>query len=151
MNDLTRCPKLASYWHFDQCGYQKSACSCAQPQHFQLCQLPRHRFRNGRLNQTAYSLFLFIRDVAGGDLVRWIDEQLAEADVANAPDRIRRMRDALIKPLSNIYGLSDKVLNMSVSTLLIGAGREKERWLEVGVSMIAIDTRSASRWFSSGK
>jgi hypothetical protein len=33
--------------------------------------------RNGRLNQTAYSLFLFVRDVANGDLVQWIDDQLS--------------------------------------------------------------------------
>jgi hypothetical protein len=38
--------------------------------------IPTHRLRNGRLNQTAYSLFLFIRDVAGSDLVGWIDARL---------------------------------------------------------------------------
>ena len=44
------------------------------------CPLPLHEFRNGNLNQLAYSLFLFIRDVAGGDLVGWIDRRLAEAE-----------------------------------------------------------------------
>jgi hypothetical protein len=39
-----------------------------------------HHLRNGRLNQLAYSLFLFVRDVADGDLVGWIDNQLAAAD-----------------------------------------------------------------------
>ena len=39
--------------------------------------------RNGRLNQTAYALHLFIRDVAGGDLVGWIDRRLDMA--ANSP------------------------------------------------------------------
>ena len=43
------------------------------------CPLPAHEFRNGNLNQLAYSLFLFIRDVAAGDLVDWIDRRLAEA------------------------------------------------------------------------
>jgi len=33
--------------------------------------------RNSRLNQTAYSLYLFVRDVADGDLVGWIDAPLA--------------------------------------------------------------------------
>jgi len=33
---------------------------------YRRCPLPRHALRNGRLNQTVYSLFLFMRDVAGG-------------------------------------------------------------------------------------
>jgi hypothetical protein len=45
--------------------------------------------RNGRLNQTAYSLFLFIRDIADGDLVGWIDRQLAEPN-----DRARHYDNA---------------------------------------------------------
>jgi hypothetical protein len=31
----------------------------------------------GGLNQMAYSLFLFMRDIAAGDLVGWINQQLA--------------------------------------------------------------------------
>ena len=41
------------------------------------CPLPSHDLRNGRLNQTAYSLFLFIRDIADGDLIGWIDAPAA--------------------------------------------------------------------------
>ena len=48
----------------------------------------------GRLNQTAYGLFLFIRDLAGGDLVAWIDRQLATADDSAAPDRLVRLTEA---------------------------------------------------------
>jgi hypothetical protein len=33
--------------------------------------------RNGRLNQMAYSLFLFMRDIAACDFVGWINQQLA--------------------------------------------------------------------------
>ena len=39
--------------------------------HLPTCPLPLHPLRNGRLNQTAYSLFLFCRDVAEGELTRW--------------------------------------------------------------------------------
>jgi hypothetical protein len=35
----------------------------------------QHRLRNGHRNQIAYSLYLFIRDVADGDLVGWIDDR----------------------------------------------------------------------------
>src|SRR5437016_14179136 len=81
------CPKLQSYWHFDHCGYQKAERCCAEPEHFPACPLPTHNLRNGRLNQAAYSLFLFMRDVANGDFVGWVDRRLADADLASASNR----------------------------------------------------------------
>jgi hypothetical protein len=74
------CPKLRSYWQFYDCRYEKGSRTCAQADYLLTCPLPSHDLRNGRLNQTAFSLYLFIRDVASGDLVGWIDQQLAEAD-----------------------------------------------------------------------
>ena len=69
------CPKLKSYWHFHGCRYDKISRTCSEPDHIDACPLPSHQLRNGRLNQMAYSLFLFIRDIADGDLVGWIDRQ----------------------------------------------------------------------------
>jgi hypothetical protein len=141
--NLTRappCPKLKSYWQFYDCQYHKGSGTCAEPEHLPGCPLATHRLRNGRLNQTAYSLFLFIRDVAAGDLVGWIEHRLAEADEPNAPDRLARLRQALLSPLREIYGVSDKVLSMTLSSLLLGAGQGRQRWVEVGGSMIAVDT-----------
>jgi hypothetical protein len=74
------CPKLASYWHFCSCRYDKISRTCSEPDHLDACPLPSHQLRNGRLNQMAYSLFLFIRDVADSDLVGWIDCQFRSAD-----------------------------------------------------------------------
>jgi hypothetical protein len=74
------CPKLKSYWHFHDCRYDKVSRTCAEPDHIRRCPLPKHVLRNGRLNQTAYSLFLFIRDIADGDLIGWIDQQLQGAN-----------------------------------------------------------------------
>src|SRR5258705_4825446 len=102
------CPKLKSYWHFHGCRYAKLSGTCADPDHISRCPLPTHDLRNGRLNQTAYSLYLFIRDVADGDLVSWIDRQLHEANDAPGPDHLARMRASLIEPLREVYGLSDK-------------------------------------------
>ena len=73
------CPKLQSFVAFQNCGYKKSARTCAEPKLHSACPLPKHPLRNGRLNQMAYSLFLFIRDVAHNDLVGWIDHQLRQA------------------------------------------------------------------------
>ncbi len=134
------CPKLKSYWHFHGCQYNKLRRTCAEPDHISRCPLPTRDLRNGRLNQTAYSLYLFIRDIANGDLVGWIDQQLQAANGPAGPDRLPRMRHAVIAPLREIYGVSDKVLTMALSSLLLGAPKTLRLWHEVGASMIAIDT-----------
>jgi hypothetical protein len=73
------CPKLKSFWHFAGCRYDKTSRTCAEPDHIDACPLPRHDLRNGRLNQTVYSLFLFARDIADSDLIGWIDARVREA------------------------------------------------------------------------
>ena len=140
LNARPSCPKLASYWHFHDCRYNKKHYTCSEPDHLPRCPLPDHWLRNGRLNQTAYSLYLFIRDVADSDLVAWIDRRLDAAARPSGPDRLARMRAALIEPLKEVYGVSDKVLMMTLSQLLIGASGDRRRWFEVGGSMIAVDT-----------
>jgi hypothetical protein len=133
------CPKLKSYWHFHGCGYMKSRYTCAEPDHLARCPLPNHWLRNGRLNQTAFALHLFIRDIANGDLVDWIDRRLQTA-AKSGPERLAKMRAALLDPLRQVYGVSDKVLAMALSQLFLGAPRYRRRWIEVGASMIAVDT-----------
>jgi hypothetical protein len=93
-----------------------------------------------RSAQPARSLFLFIRDLADGDLVGWIDNQLAAADDPIVPDRIARMIEAVIGPVRHVYGVGDKVLMMALSCILIGGGNGRPRWVEVGSGMIAVDT-----------
>jgi hypothetical protein len=134
------CPKLKSYWHFHGCRYDKVSRTCAEPDHISRCPLPKHDLRNGRLNQTAYSLFLFIRHVADGDLVGWIDAQLQATNSPPGPDRLTRMLASLIESLREVYGVSDKVLAMALSSLLLGAPKKMVLWTAVGGCMIAIDT-----------
>ena len=130
------CPKLQSHWHFDHCGYRKEAATCAMPELMETCGLPRFPLRNGRLNQTAVSLFLFIRDIADGDLVGWIDGQLQQQADRPAQERTA----ALLEPMRHIYGVSDKVLSMLLATLLLGVGKRRPLWFETGASFVAIDT-----------
>jgi hypothetical protein len=134
------CPKLQSYWHYHRCRYDKISRTCAEPDHIDQCPVPSHDLRNGRLNQTAYSLYLFIRDIADGDLVDWIDRQFQQADQPRYTDRPARLREALIEPLREVYGVSDKVLTMTLSCVLLAAPRGYETWRQVGATMIAIDT-----------
>jgi hypothetical protein len=133
------CPKLAGYWAFNGCGYQKAANTCAEPRYISACPLPRHPLRNGRLNQMAYSLFLFIRDVADGDLVRWIDQQLQAAN-SLSPDKFAALREAVIGPLRSVHGLSDKVLAMALSFLLFAGGKRRPLWTKTATSLVAVDT-----------
>jgi hypothetical protein len=134
------CPKLTSYWQFYDCRYHKGTATCSEPNHVATCPLPRHDLRNGRLNQTAYSLYLFVRDIAGGDVVTWIDRRLSGEGRLRAPDRLRRMHHAVIGPLRQVYGVSDKVLAMTLSSLFLGGPRSQRNWLDVGASMVAVDT-----------
>jgi hypothetical protein len=83
------CPKLKTYWHFHDCRYDKISRTCAEPDHIENCPVPSHDLRNGRLNQTAYSLYLFVRDLAANNLVGWIDQQLRQTSRFN---RIRSGR-----------------------------------------------------------
>lgn len=133
------CPLLRSYWDFHGCRYRKAAQACAKPNLFSSCPLPRHEFRNGNLNQLAYSLLLFIRDIADGDIVAWIDQRLAEAGSGPHEGRLRRMSQALITPLLGLHGASYKVLNMALADLLIIGKAHYPLWGEVGVSLIAVD------------
>ena len=134
------CPKLQSYWQLYDCGYHKTSGTCTEPDHVVVCPLPSHVLRNGRLNQTAYALYLFIRDIADNDLVGWIEGQLASEANAVGPLRNGRLRNALLDPLRHVHGVSDKVLSMALSVLLLAAPKSKHFWAEVGYSMIAIDT-----------
>jgi hypothetical protein len=123
-------PRLTCYWAFAGCGYRKGIDSCANPDHQPACPLPRHDLRDGRLNQTAYSRFLFMRDLAGGDIVGWIDNRLAGVDLDDAGlvqeepgefaelPRVALGAAALVGRI-HIYGVSNKVLAMALADLRI--------------------------------
>jgi hypothetical protein len=131
------CPLLRSHWDFDGCRYDKTSFTCSEPDRIGHCPLPRHHLRNGRLNQMAYSLYLFVRDVAEGDLVGWIDQRLAPSPTTNEGETAQ---ERLIGPLRHVYGISDKILTMTLSGLLLGASDGHPTWFAVGKDMIAIDT-----------
>lgn len=134
------CPKLASYWHFHGCRYQKGSGICSEPDRIKACHLPKAPLRNGNLNQLSYSLYFFIRDVANNDLVSWIDRRLTAEAGRKRVTTSAALGVTLIEPMRHIYGISDKILNLVLSTLLLGAGRGKPFWIEAGSAMIAVDT-----------
>jgi hypothetical protein len=86
-------------------------------------------------------LALFIRDACDDDLVGWIDKRLADADPGvHAPNRAAVMKDAVLSPLSEVYGVGPKVWSMLLADLLLGAEPSRERWVTTGAAMIAIDS-----------
>jgi hypothetical protein len=50
------------------------------------------------------------------------------------------MAAALVEPLREIYGVSDKALTMALACILLGAPKRKRLWPEVGGGMIVIDS-----------
>ena len=142
LDPVPPCPLLQTYWHFDGCRYDKGSFSCSEPDHLDTCPVPRHRLRNGRLNQMAYSFFLFVRDIAEGDLIGWIDDRLTmhAPSISSHMDLASERQERLIGPLRNVYGVSDKILTMTLSGLLLGVKDHRPHWFETGKGMIAIDT-----------
>jgi hypothetical protein len=141
LKDDPACHRLKSYWHLSGCGYRKSALTCSEPHLLHDCPLPRHPLRNGRLNQAAFSLFLFIRDICDGDLVGWIDDRLQKADPGEEnPHRAAILRESLLSPLENIYGVGRKLWSMALADLLLAGDPNRERWTATSASFVAVDS-----------
>ncbi|UGY28877.1 hypothetical protein HU675_0020055 [Bradyrhizobium septentrionale] len=128
------CPLLPSYWTYESCRYDKTRRTCRHRRHFRRCPVPSHPLRNGRLNQTAFSFFLFVRDVAGSDLFGWLDDQLA-----TAADHNLAAQEAVVGPMRHIFGVSDKVLTMTLSSVLMADRKSRPDWFDVGSQMIVVD------------
>ncbi len=141
---LTRAPlcrRLQSHWHFVGCGYRKGLPTCAEPTLLPACPLPTLDLRKGALNVGAFGLALFLRDVASDDLVGWLDNRLEDADsVGDNPARARRLRDAVALPFAQVAGIGPKLANMILADLLIGSDPGRERWINAGGAMIAVDS-----------
>lgn len=139
--DLDRkpsCPKLRSYWHYAACSYSKSLRTCAEPGHFRRCPVPKALLRNGRLNQTSWSFLLFIRDVADGDLIKWLGERIRHT--RTAPRTLQADRERLLAPLNGIIGVSRKINSMAFSDLLLAAPARWRSWNRIGGALIVIDS-----------
>ena len=128
------CPKLHGFWSFHRCQFQKIKFSCAEIGHLADCPLPRHRLRNGHLNQMAYSLYLFMRDVADGDFVGWLDQIITDNGGAT-----RSSYFEILDALKAVYGTSDKVWSMALASLFLGAAKVRPEWRKLGTDVVVID------------
>lgn len=140
MSSEARCPRLQSYWHFEDCGYRRSTGTCNTPHHLVGCPVAAIPARKGTLAEAAVALWLFIRDICDSDLIGWIDRRLAAADAGGGAGRAAAMRSAILTPLTDIVGTGSKVWSMILAELLLGADPGRERWTMTGASFIAVDS-----------
>ena len=129
----TGCSKLRSFWTFESCGFSKTHRRCNCPSQLAGCPLPWLPLRNGSLNQLAYSLYLFFRDVAGGDFLDWLSLRVSASSDGSYPDIERE----LIAPLRAVHGISDKVISMALSDLLLASPNPD--WRRLGAEFIVVD------------
>jgi hypothetical protein len=135
-----QCPKLGSFDAYTGCRYRKIPRTCAEPTFMDLCPVPTLPLRKGDLNQLAYSLYYFLRDRCDGDLVGFIDRLFALAVAEGPADPIAAKRAALIAEISKVFAVSQKLIAMTFSVLLMGGRPSRPDWIAVGRSLIAVDT-----------
>lgn len=127
------CSKLGSFWRFEGCGFSKTHKTCNCKSQIRKCPLPRLPLRNGSLNQLAYGLYFFFRDVTAGDFLGWLNERVLVAAGGSYPDIERE----LIGPLRAVHGISDKVISMALSDLLLAS--RNPAWRRLGAEFIVVD------------
>jgi len=135
-----QCPKLGSFETYSGCRYRKIPRTCAEPTFIDGCPVPTLPLRKGDLNQLAYSLYYFLRDRCDGDLVGFIDRLFALAVAEGPADPIAAKRAALISEISKVFAVSQKLIAMTFSVLLMGGRPSRPDWIAVGRSLIAVDS-----------
>lgn len=151
LNSSPTCPRSKSYWHYSQCSYRKGNLTpsasqtsfqrCSEPRHLDRCTVPDHPTRKGALIVAAYSLYLFLRDVCGGDFIGWLDDRLAGADPGlHDPDRAVTMGTAVLEALTEVQGIGSKVWSMALADLLLAGDPKRERWVTTGAGMVVVDS-----------
>ena len=134
------CPKLAGFNAYAGCGYRKTARTCARPQHLRLCPVRRLPLRKGALNVQAVSLHLFLRNLAGDDLVGLIEGAVTAEAASGGHDWPARAGRALVGLLARVEGVSSKLANMVLAELLLAGRSSDPTWQAVGLGLVTIDS-----------
>ena len=131
------CPKLASFEAFKGCGYRKTKPSCREPAFLRSCPLPSFDMKRGALNHMAFSLYFFLRDVAGGDFYTYVTEHFGQAQPAGGA--ITDLLDGFIKKVTTIANVGPKLAHLAMSSLFLCRypGWDYHR---VGLHMVAVDS-----------
>ena len=150
------CPKLSSFDAYRDCGFQKLKEQCNNPRLIASCPVPQLPLRKGQLNQLAFSLYLFIRDRAHGDLVGFIDD-LSESPVPGQHQRFDWPRpgqaprgvwpDLWGRPEACLDGLGEPAhCRRSVEARLAGTGSVIRRRRQPGPQFPSSDRHPFGLW-----
>ena len=116
------CSRLRSFERFKGCGYRKGKFTCNNPTMLMRCPVRRHDLLKGVLNVKAYSFFFYIRDICHGDLLTHFNRIIERHIKTSNPDpsAVISARDELAADYKLIFGVRDKLANMSLSFFPVG-------------------------------
>jgi hypothetical protein len=132
-----QCPKLAGFETFKGCGYRKTIKKCNEPAFLRSCPLPTFDMKRGNLNQMAFSLYFFLRDVCRRDFYTYTTQHFGMGQVSDGAinDRLQ----GFIKKVSTIANVGPKLAHMALSCLFLTA-YPGWNYRRVGAHMIAVDS-----------
>jgi len=131
------CPKLATFETFKGCGYRKTTNKCNESAFLRFCPLPTFDMKRGNLNHMAFSLYFFLRDVAGRDFYTYVTEHFGQGQPSSGA--INTLLETFIGKVTTIANVGPKLAHMALSALFLCRypGWDYRR---VGLHMIAIDS-----------
>lgn len=139
-NRSSFCPKLESFESFKGCCYRKAPRTCNSPTLISACPLPKFVLIKGSTNIKTISFFLWLSDICQGDLISFTDNVIGRyANLPTEDERITGAKDELIELAMLIHGVGSKLANMVLSSFLLSNTR-KENWLNIGRSMVPVDS-----------
>jgi hypothetical protein len=131
-----RCQKLATFETFTGCGYRKNN-KCNEPAYLATCPLPTFDMKRGALNHMAFSLYFFLRDVAGRDFYTFTKQHFGAGQLP--PPAINELLESFIGKVSTIANVGPKLAHMALSCLFLTAYPGWD-YRVVGEQMIAVDS-----------
>jgi hypothetical protein len=134
---LAQCPKLATFEAFEGCRYQKTASTCNEPAFLGGCPLPAFDMKRGNLNHMAFSLYFFLRDMAGRDFYAYVSQHFGTSQLVAGT--INEVLQTFIRKITAIANVGPKLAHMALSGLFLTRylGWDYHR---VGLYMIAVDS-----------
>lgn len=112
-----RCPKLVNFEGFTGCGYQKTEPHCREPAFLNSCPLPTFDMKRGSLNQMAFSLYFFLRDVARGNFYAHTRQHFGEGRLTD--EEVNTLLLSFIGKVTKIANVGPKLAYMALSGLFL--------------------------------
>ena len=132
-----QCPKLVSFEAFKGCGYRKTANKCTEPAFLKSCPLPRFDMKRGALNQMAFSLYFFLRDVCRRDFYAYVREHFGQGQLADGA--MNELLQGFIGKITTIANVGPKLAHMALAWLFLTRYPGWD-YRQVGLHMIAVDS-----------